>query len=518
MKFTAVLFVTLISVFTLSAQSVSVRIDLSQPLIVNQFQIGVTHTHGFWEYGHQTAVQRATLLLVEGITFQNQHIMGWGVGNPEPQPGEFYWNDLDHRVELMKSISTPMIITFCTAPGWMKGSDDWAMEEDVVDDQVQEFAVLCAEIAGRYPEVEYFQVWNEMKGYWSNSLNNWDYIRYTTLYNAVYDAVKAVRPDAKVGGPYLVIQGDGGVEVGKSGRDTYTPIGSKDWQVIDYWLQHKRGADFICMDYGLIDYHDVNTYSQAEMMKMTKNFGRIIAQLGKKSALPIVVSEFYGGSDKDDLQFTAANHASCYYHAMVNNAMLGLVWNPQEGEIDNYLFSKTDRAEGGRPTPHYDVVETITRHFPVGTQLFQTKSSSEDLEVLASAAKTLLINKTNGQMTAEVNGQMVILERYQVLLIDTPMLNDVEINSSRVSSEIRIFNTPSGPQLFICPRSSAMMGIQIFDILGREIDHYTRFINAGEANTWSILQNAANLPAGIYFVAINGLEKNYVRRFFLLHR
>jgi hypothetical protein len=111
-----------VSFVNILAQNVKIEIDLSAPQIKSQFQIGVTHTHGFWEYGNLTAVERARNLLINGIAFQNQHIMGWGAGNPEPQPGILNWNDLNHRVDLMQSIGTPMIITFCTAPGWMKGT------------------------------------------------------------------------------------------------------------------------------------------------------------------------------------------------------------------------------------------------------------------------------------------------------------------------------------------------------------------------------------------------------------
>jgi len=123
-----------------SSRNVTIEIDPSVPQCVSQFRAGVTHTHGFWEYGNPETVERARGLLIDGAAFQNQHIMGWGAGNPEPQPGVFYWNDLDHRVDLMRSIG--------------------------------DFAGLCAAVAGRYPDVEYFQVWNEMKGYWSTSLNN----------------------------------------------------------------------------------------------------------------------------------------------------------------------------------------------------------------------------------------------------------------------------------------------------------------------------------------------------------
>ncbi|MBN2000198.1 cellulase family glycosylhydrolase, partial [candidate division KSB1 bacterium] len=252
-------FVFLLLAFPVLAGDVVITIRPDVPGVQSRFQIGVTHTHYYWEYGHAEAVARARALLSGNCAFQNQHIMGWGVGNPEPESGVFYWNDLDRRVDLLNSLASGgdrLMLTLCSAPGWMKEAGDWDMENRVTDGHVSDFVELCTQIADRYRDVTWFQVWNELKGYWSSSLNNWDYIRYTDMYNQVYEAIKAVRPDALVGGPYIVIQGDGGEELGKSGRDTFVPIGSRDWAVLDYWLKNKKGADFLCFDYGLVDYHD----------------------------------------------------------------------------------------------------------------------------------------------------------------------------------------------------------------------------------------------------------------------
>ena len=48
-------------------------------------------------------------------------------------------------------------------------------------------------------------MWNELKGFYRSDLNRWDQEGYTALYNEVYRAVKAVGPDVKVGGPYVVL-------------------------------------------------------------------------------------------------------------------------------------------------------------------------------------------------------------------------------------------------------------------------------------------------------------------------
>ncbi len=438
--------------------------------------------------------------------------MGWGAGNPNPAPGQYNWNDLDHRVELMRSIDTPMFITFCQAPGWMKGEDDWAMNQEVLDDHVDDFAELCAQVAERYEDVEYFQVWNELKGYWSSSLNNWDYQRYTAMYNAVYTAVKEARPDAKLGGPYIVIQGDGAIEIGKSGRDTHVPIDSRDRTFLTYWLENKTGADFICADYGLIDYHDTNSYTHDEKMQLTRMFGKWIGDLGEMSDLPIVISEFYGGSNPDDWEFTGANYASCYYHALINGAAIALQWNPEQGELDSFLFTDTEKADGGRPTPLYFVAKAFNDYFAAGTDIVASTSSSEWLEVLASAEKTMLINKKDEAVTVVVNGETIELNRYEVSVIDTPLGSGVEGKSDvGQASSIQTRYTSSGVDIRIRPLYSTKATIHVYNLLGQMVNEFSQPLSAHAENIIRI-DKSVSLSRGSYFVRIQGLEQAFVER------
>jgi hypothetical protein len=129
---------------------------------------------------------------------------------------------------------------------------------------------------------------------------------------------------------------------------------------------------------------------------------------------PVWISEFYGGRSKNP-QFTAANHASCYYHALRSGARLALLW---DGVGLGQLFTRTETADGGQPTPHYFVVQAFNRHFGPGTQLYQTKSSSDDIEVLASRAKVMLINKRPESVTVHLEGKDVSLAGCEVRVLD----------------------------------------------------------------------------------------------------
>lgn len=391
-------------------EPVIVRVDRSAPAGVSHLSIGVTHTQPKWENGNPQAVARAKELLSRGLKFQNQHLMDWGTENPEPKPGVYNWASLDHRVALMRSMGATVVITLCTAPGWMKASGEdfphqtgpasWA-DDRVADNHVEDFAELSKKVVLRYPDVKYFQIWNEYKGYWDKATDNWDSVRYTDFYNAVYDAVKSVRPDAQLGGPYYPFDGPK----------------PKDWPVIDYWFQHKHGADFVCFDGWIAGYPPTrNRSEEAHKMALTDYFGKIATQFRSRTTLPIWISEFYGGWSSNP-QFTAANHASCYLHALESGVSVAMLWDAEEQKW-NYLFTSTKTAEGGQASPHYRVVNTFNNYFGPGTQLFKATISSPDVEVLASATKTLLINKRDANVAVRLNGLEVMMTAYEVRLLD----------------------------------------------------------------------------------------------------
>ena len=280
-----------------AAITATVTVSLSNPTIVSKLATGATHTqYSADNYNDPTAVATACCLLQNACIYQNQHIMGWGAVNPEPSPGVYNWASLDERVQLMRDTNAAKIITFCGAPGWMRPlgyQDDWANLEVAPDPtHVQDFANLCKMVALRYPDVKAFQVWNELKGMWCNApgadpaivnLNRWDYVRYTTLYNAVYDAVKSVRIDAQLGGPYVVMDSDGNASQMSNPGPSYSwgTLDQRPLDVITYWLQHKHGADFITIDAGASNKDNV---SKVDPFEEAQKFGDVLQWIRRQGS------------------------------------------------------------------------------------------------------------------------------------------------------------------------------------------------------------------------------------------
>jgi hypothetical protein len=420
----------------LAAQAALISVNPRVVIGASQLKLGVTHTQVRWENGDPVAVARARDLLRPVADIQNQSIMGWGAGRVlQPSPGAAYdFSSLDERIDLMRSLAGEMVLTLCTAPGWMKISgQDWNMNDRVADNRITDFANLCQAIAQRYPDVHYFVVWNEMKGYWNSSIvnsdgsqGNWDYVKYTALYNAVYRAIKSVRPDAEVGGFYLPVTGDASSTRGYSGPGTQIPLIPRDLDCLNYWLANKAGADFISVDRWLAAYNNPNTLSEADQMALTWTYQAVLQAIRAKTSLPIWYSEYYTASyDAGASQFLACAEASIYSWMIKgagSSSITALLWNPSEGEagVAHYLFSSTSDSAGAQPTPHYAVFRCFHDYFGPGTQLCQATTSDPAVEVLASDLKTLLINKLNSSQNVTVNGTTYSLPGYAVTLVDTP--------------------------------------------------------------------------------------------------
>ncbi len=423
-----------------STPTTTVTID-HKSVSTSPMAIGATHERNDADSWHNAqAVSSAYKLMQNGLTTQNQHMMGWGVGSPEPAPGIYDFSGLDARVQMMRDTHAQMVITFCGAPSWMRPAgyqDDWKdLEIAPSPEHVKDFADLAKKIAQRYPDVKYFQVWNEFKGMWSDApgatpgiQNRWDYERYTTLYNAVYDAVKSTRPDANLGGPYVVTTSDGDRGHMSNPGPSYKwgTLDQRPLDAIRYWLDHKHGAQFITVDTNASNDDGVQPASD---FVTAQKFADVAAWIRKQgnggSSLPIWWAEWYvhSATGKD------ANLA--YYNALQTSAAITtlkggisnmMIWQP-EGDAQGFsfregLWTSTNAANGGKATPFYASASAFKSAFGPGAKIYATNASSDTITVLASSTKTLLVNTQNSTQNVIINGHHLTLNPYQVSLITT---------------------------------------------------------------------------------------------------
>lgn len=401
-------------------ETINVTVDRSRRAGESRLALGVTHTQVSLDSGGDPrAIAEAKRWIAAVSRYGNVHIMGWGTLNPNPAPGVYDWETLDRRVALVRAMKAVPVITLCAAPDWMKGGKaretDWSkIEVAPVAEHYADFARLAAVVARRYPDVGHFQVWNEMKGLWDARANNWDIAAYTRLYNHVYDALKSVRRDIRVGGPYFVVEGTGS---NRGDWSTEPPLRKRQSEILDFWLRHKRGADFLVLDRGLKDFHDHSAYTVAEQMALTHTFGDVARQVRARTDLPLWWAEFYAGDRGASPAVIAALHASVLRHMLLGGSSAALLWQPMDtGEVSHALITDARKAGGGKPLPLYHVWRALHDHFGPGTPLCPATSASPDVEALASPRHTLLINKRAEPVTVRMDGRSVPLAGYAVRL------------------------------------------------------------------------------------------------------
>lgn len=249
------------------------------------FQAGVTHTEHSIGTGADLgappaapeALAGARRLLQSVGPLQNMHIFGFGELKPPRAPagGPFDWTAMDARMRLICSTGGTPVITLCCSPSWATDhydpaapNDDTHLYQAPLPSHYQDYADMAVAIAQHYPFVQYFQVWNEFKGFYgvpgpggTTDYSRWDYQGYTAFYNTVFRALDGYRRGARrtlrIGGPYIptptwydpAAAGHPATDPALRGQ----PWGTLDQRPLDaftYWLDHKAGADFLIVDGG----------------------------------------------------------------------------------------------------------------------------------------------------------------------------------------------------------------------------------------------------------------------------
>ncbi|MEV6925030.1 hypothetical protein AB0M46_11090 [Dactylosporangium sp. NPDC051485] len=388
--------------------------------------VGVTHTqNSIDDWGNPAASASARAVLTATATYQNQHIDGWGAVNPEPSPGTFDWSSLDRRMKLIRSTGGTPVITLCCAPDWMKGGrpgeTDWDQLHAAPEPRhYADFAALAAAVARRYPDVRHFQVWNELKGFWDEARNRWDYEAYTKLYNAVYDALKSVDPNIAVGGPYVVFDLWASREAGGHPSDLSGACGTIDQRsldVIDYWLQHKHGADFIAVDAGSATRDEGRTTATSTSSAL---FGALTQWLRQRTSLPVWWSEFHVGQATADGQAKLdARAIGALLHMIDQKAAVALIWQPQRDddtrETDSpALWSATGRSDGGLPLAYAEAVARLQQVLADRAGDNAVTWPAPELGLVRGRTALLLVHLGTGRIEVKVQGRSLWLEPYEV--------------------------------------------------------------------------------------------------------
>ncbi|GAA1259347.1 hypothetical protein GCM10009677_07880 [Sphaerisporangium rubeum] len=390
----------------------------SPPVVESWPRWGVTHTQYSADNDTDRAAGRARDLFSRVPMLQNQHIMGWGAGNPQPSPGKYDFRDLDRRVKLMATTDAQPVLTLCCAPDWMKGGSEgrtnWGKIEVAPQrEHFDDFAKLAATVAKRYPTITHYMVWNEFKGFWDDVHNSWDAEAYTDMYNRVYDALKAVNPKIQVGGPYVPVDSHVSSANSSDLKGPWGAIDTRPLASIEYWLKHKKGADFIVIDASSAT-NDKGLVPD-EFAALQK-FSVLTTWLRQKSGdLPVWWAEWYIAPDNidwDEPHRTAVQVAAMMEFAK-SGAATALYWNPQRRTGDDCPGCMWTPGTGDE-MPMAGVLSGFTRWFNAGAKLVDVTVSDQRARVLAVEKQMVIVNTAPEPLSVTVDGKPFELDPYAV--------------------------------------------------------------------------------------------------------
>ncbi|MCW0215029.1 MAG: hypothetical protein OJJ54_16850 [Pseudonocardia sp.] len=373
-------------------------------------ELGVTHTQDSLDPGEPAAARARgeAVLRDNGGVWQNVHLMGFGTVNPEPSDGDFDWGSLDTRMKLVEDTGGRTVLTLCCSPDWMKGGPqgqtDWSkLERAPLPEYFDDFAKLSAEAVARYPQIERVLVWNELKGFYHDDQNRWDYEGYTELYNKVYTAVKAVRPDVQVGGPYPVMTSlaadDHNATSEVSGA--WGALDKRPMDVVDYWLTHNVGADFVAVDASTAVRSGDATDPVTEG---AEKFAAIATWLRSKTDLPIWWAEFYsdvppGATGGGDSQASAASALTSVAAFARSGASAALLWGPQASSLEYAaLWTDATKDDGGQPTPLTRAWQWLVPRLAAGNVEIGSSQTSPLIGFRAPDGTALIVNASSTEV------------------------------------------------------------------------------------------------------------------------
>ncbi len=391
---------------------------LAPPVMSDWPRWGVTHTQYSADNEDEAALAAGSGLLAREPMLQNQHIMGWGAGNPEPVPDRYDFRDLDRRVKLMADTRSIPVLTLCCAPDWMKGGAEgrtnWSKIEVAPQrEHFDDYAALAATVAKRYPNVKHFMVWNEFKGFWHGSNNMWDAEAYTDLYNRVYDALKKVNPEIKVGGPYVPIDTDARSRHPSDLKGPWGVVDQRSLDAIEYWLDHKKGADFVIVDGSSVT--GDRGLVPDEFTALGK-FSAITKWLRERSGnLPVWWAEWYVAPDNADWdeQHRTAVQAAAMIEFAASGAQTALYWNPQRRSGDDCPGCLWQPGTG-QEMPMAGLLSGFTHWFHAGARLEPVTASDQRVRTLATANQMVMVNTTAAPISVNVDGKTFDLTPYEV--------------------------------------------------------------------------------------------------------
>jgi hypothetical protein len=349
-------------------------------------------------------------LLRSTVAFLNISLDSQGTGDPEPRPGVFDWRSLDARMAQITPVlrADPRLavdMRVYAAPPWMESSCSTPGCKVAVRPRYDgAFAQLVVAAARRYPEIHYYVVWNEFDGY--DNARPWSARAYTDMYNVVYSALKADHSTLQVGGPYAPFL---------ASHDGWGPGGllnPRATAAFSYWLQHKKGADFLAVD-GRTAPPGVTPTQPVTSTALFTDVTRWIARQPGSQHLPIWWMEWYARSNSLPAAEWDAVSAYTLLELAYSGAANAFLW---DAEDNGHPVTTPGLWNGGdgQGTALAPVFATLTQEL-YGTDV-TLSSPDPGVELLTNGSALVAIDVSATPRTADVLGRRLRLAAWQIVV------------------------------------------------------------------------------------------------------
>jgi hypothetical protein len=361
-------------------------------------------------------------------SYMDQSIYGFGgQHNPEPSLGNYDFSSITPRINMITTAGGTPVITLVQAPGWMNdGTGDpnnlSAFSQPPSPSHYQDFARLCARIADAYyPQVKYFTVWSEMRGFYNQNTHSIDAANYTTMYLDVYNAIKAAHPDDMVGGPYATMSSYSTPQSGNTNSTLHGSWGYIDAQAqtaLSYWLANMHGkADYLAIDGATEIAKQGNTTGLPDAVTASQKYAAVDNWIKAQTNLPIwwMESHIAPMSGWTDAQGAAARIATLILMSS-SGTSVGMQWQPQDqssgvGGVqawpDEGLWTSVLSAGGGQPTTLGKILPSVLS--VISQPITLVSGQPVGVLVATGSGSAVLVNTNNTASTATLNGTSITL-------------------------------------------------------------------------------------------------------------
>jgi hypothetical protein len=188
-------------------------------------------------------------------------------------------------------------------------------------------------------------------------------------------------------------------------------VDQRSLDVVEYWLRHNRGADFIVVDgHATTDGGAPNEFAALEKLSAVSRWVR------ERTSLPLWWAEWYVGPDQSG--WSAQRSIALRTAALIEMARSGVdtavYWNPKPRGTNcaTCLWTDTHDPDGGNPLPLLKVLQEFARSFPRGTPI-DDLPEPPGVRILAQPRRLVAVNTLAERTVLEIDGHTVVLDPYE---------------------------------------------------------------------------------------------------------